>query len=341
MAFIAPAQVKVDPSYTLPEKIMPYSQASGAFRLLASAAPLVRLGDGDQYVYIDRLDVRTKAAAGQSAYNQLPGVSIALSQISTPTYLFRVRAEYDLHDTAAAGRRGVAIDQAHRLGMRQAHFQLLRNSLLYGMNPANGEGLLNANGAVATSLPPDQNGNQTVVTYDNGAMAFFLLGVITSILTRTNQLGIPRHFTICGPQRTLGAFELANVVQLVQYQRPGAGSQTTAGLVKDVLESQGHSLSWAYDDTLIGKGSGSSDAIVITMPEVENPTADSTYNPNDFAELEPGLKACTMQLTDMAAPREITAPLPGGAVDIVSEMRATSGWAVRGEAVTLLSCVYQ
>ncbi len=340
MAIIAPAYVTVNPSYTMPEKILPFSQASGAFDLLAGGGPQVRLGDGDLMAYIDRVEVRTKAAAGQSSYNQLPGVSIALSQISTPTYLFRVRAEYDFHDTAAAGRRGVAIDEAHRLGMRQAHFQLLRNANLYGMNPANGEGLLNANGATAVSLPPDQNGNQTIVTYDNGAMAFFLLGQLVNLKTRTNQFGIPREFTICGPQRTLGAFEMANIVQLVQYQRPGAGSQTTAGVVKEVAESLKDRIRWVYDDTLIGKGAGGTDAIIITMPEVEVPVANSAYNTNDFATLQPGLKACTLQLTDMAAPREITTPLPGGAVDIVSEMRATSGWAVRGECVTIVSMQY-
>ena len=341
MAIIAPAQVKIDPSITLPEKILPFSQASGAFRLLAGGAPQVRLGEGDLMAYIDRIDVRTKVAVGQSAYNQLPGVEVILGQVSTPSYLFRTRAEWDLHDQATAGRRGIAIDQAHRLGMRQGHFQLLRNASLFGLNPTNGEGLLNATGATAVSLPADQNGNQTVVTYDNGAMAFFILGLITNILTRTNQLGIPRAFTICGPQRTLGAFELTNIVQLVQYQRPGAGSQTTAGIVKDMLESFGHQINWVYDDTLIGKGSGGTDAVVITMPEVESPNADSQFDTNDFATLSPGLKACTLQLVDMAAPREITTPLAGGAVDTVAEMRATSGWGVRGEAITVLSLQYQ
>lgn len=341
MAFIAPAFAKIDPSTTIPEKILPFSQSSGAFRLLAAGAPQVRLGDGDLVAYIDRIDVRTKAAAGQSTYNQLPGVNVAMSQISTPTYLYRVRAEYDLHDTAAAGRRGVAIDKAHRLGMRQAINQLLRNGLLIGMNPANGEGLLNANGAVAVSLPPDQNGNQTVVTYDNGAMAQFLLSAILAIKTRTYQLGIPREFTVCGPMRVLGQFEYTNIVQLVQYQRPGAGSQTTAGVVQDVAASFGDKINWVYDDTLIGKGSGGTDAIIITMPEVEVPNADSSFNTNDFATLEPNLKANTMQLVDMAAPREITAPLPAGAVDIVSEQRATSGWGVRGECITVLSLQYQ
>jgi len=60
--------------------------------------------------------------------------------ISTPTYLLRVRGEYDHHDTAAAGKWGVSIVEAQRLGMRQGHFQLARNALLYGLNPAGGAG---------------------------------------------------------------------------------------------------------------------------------------------------------------------------------------------------------
>src|SRR5262245_14640274 len=140
MANVAPSYVTVNPSYTMPELLLPYSQASGAFELLPGGEPMVRLSDGDLYAYINRIDVRTKMAGGQAAYNSLPSCSVAISQISTPSYLLRVRAEYDHHDTAAMARRGVSIVEAQRLGMRQGHFQLLRTMLLYGMNPANGEG---------------------------------------------------------------------------------------------------------------------------------------------------------------------------------------------------------
>lgn len=339
MSSIAPAFMMLNPNYTMPELLLPYSQASGAFDLLPTGEPLVRLGDSDQIAYIKRVDMRTKMAASQAAYNALPSVGVAMSMISTPTYQFRVRAEYDHHDTAAMGRWGVSIVEAQRLGMRQGHFQLARNALLYGMNPANGEGMLNATGATAVSLPADSNGNTTVTTYDNGQMAFFLISQFSAIKTRTNQLGIGRKFTILGPQRVLGAFEYQNIVQLVQFQRVGAGSTSTAGVVKDVLALNGDELIWAYDDTLIGKGAGGTDAVVIVMPEVEKPQG-SNFNTNEFAKLAPGLDACTLQLCDMSAPREIPTPLPGGAMDILSEMRMTSGWAVRPEAVTVVSMAY-
>jgi hypothetical protein len=324
----------------MPEALMPYSQASGAFDVLPSGGPLVRLSDGDLYAYIKRIDIRTKMAAGQSAYNQLPGVSFTLSQISTPTYLLRVRAEYDHHDTANMSRWGLSISDAYRLGMRQATFQLMRNALLYGMNPTNGEGILNTNGATAIPLPPDSNANATVVTYDNGQMAFFLISQISAMKSRTNQLGVGRKFTILGPQRVLGAFEYQNIVQLTQYQRTGAGTQSTAGLVKDVLDVNDDELLWAYDDTLIGKGAGGTDAVVIVMTEVEQPK-NGRINTNEFAKLAPSIEACTLMLCDMAAPKEIPTPLAGGAIDVLSEIRITSGWGIRPEAVTIVSMQYQ
>ena len=340
MANISPAFVQVHPSYMMPDTLMPYSQASGAFELLASGAPLIRLADGDLYAYIKRVDLRTRMAAGQAAYNQLPGVNFALSQISAPTYLLRVRAEYDHHDTAAMSRWGLSIVDAHRLGMRQATFQLIRNGLLYGFNPANGEGLVNTSGATAITLPADSAGNTTVVTYDNGQMAFFLISQVQAIKTRTNQLGIGRRFVFVGPQRTLGAMEYQNIVQLTSYQRVGAGSTSTAGMIKDVLEMNDDEIIWAYDDTLIGKGAGGNDAVIIVMPEVEQPKG-ARINTNEFAKLTPSLEACTLQLCDMAAPREIPVPLAGGAIDVLAEMRITSGRGVRPEAITIVTMQYQ
>lgn len=339
MANIAASYVTVNPSFTEPGIIMPYNQASGAFDLLSSGAPMAKLSDGDLYVYMRRADIRTKTAAGQAAGNQLPSVSIVLGQISTPTYLTRVRAEYDHHDTAAMARWGMSIVEAQRLGMRQGQFQLARTALLYGFNPANGEGIINTSGATAVTLPADSNGNDTVRTYDNGQMAFFLIAQISALKTRTNQLGIGRKFTILGPQRTLGAFEYQNIVQVTQFQRTGAGSESTAGVAKDVLMRNGDSIDWVYDDTLIGKGAGGTDAVIIVMPEVEKPKGGK-IDTNEFAKTNPSIDLCTAMYCDMAAPREIPTPLPGGATDVVSEWRITSGWGVRPEAVTIVSMEY-
>jgi hypothetical protein len=336
---IAPAYVTLNPNYTMPELLLPYSQASGAFETLPDGEPMVRLGEGDLLVYMNRVDLRTKMTAAQSAANELPSVEVVLSQLSTPSYLLRVRAEYDHHDTAAMSRRNMSIVEAQRLGMRQGHFQLLRSMLLFGMNPVYGEGFLNSAGTVAVNLPADTYGNDTVLTYDNGQMAFFILQQIANLKSRTNQMGIGRTFVILGPQRDLGVWEYSAIVQLVQYQRVGAGTEATAGVVKEMLMKNGDLLIWAYDDTLIGAGAGGNDAVLIVMPEVQKPKGQK-INTNVFAEVRPGYEGCTAMLCDMIAPKEIMTPIAGGAVDVVSELRSTSGWAPRPEALTIISMAY-
>ena len=99
-------------------------------------------------------------------------------------------------------------------------------------------------------------------------------------------------------------------------------------------------IDWVYDDTLIGAGAGGTDAVVITIPEVEVPLVNSTVNTNEFAKLTPSLAANALMFCDMAAPREIPTPIAGGAIDVLSEMRSTAGWAVRPEAITILSMAY-
>jgi hypothetical protein len=340
MATITPSWTQVHPSFVEPEVVLQYQQASGAFEVLAGREPRVKIGSEDLYVYLRRFDIRTRVAAGQTAYNQLPSVSIIPSIISAPTYLLRVRAEYDHHDTANLANWGLPIVEAQRLGMRQGHFQLARNALLYGMNSANGEGLVNAPGAVTTNLPPDSFGNTTFVTYDNGQMAIFLLTQIAALKTRTMQFGLPHRFVFLGPQRLLGGMATQNIVQLTSFQRPGGGTATTAGVVQAVEEDNGDSIMFAYDDTLIGKGASGNDAIVLVMPEVEKPRG-RLYNTNEFAQIAPGLEGTTLMYADVSAPIEIPTPLPGGAIDVLSEWRISPGWAIRPEAISVISMQYQ
>jgi hypothetical protein len=340
MALIVPAVSIVHPSFMEPELILPYNQASGAFDLLADQEVRVRLGEGDLVVYAKRLDLRTTMSVDQAAANQLPSISIDASLIATATYLQRVRNEWDHHDSAAAGHWGIAIEAASRLGAQQGHYQLMRSALLYGYNPENGEGVLSSPGAASVNLPPDSNGNDTIVTYDNGQLAFFILQQIGLIKQRTNQLGIGQEFTILMPQRIGAQIEYANIVQLVQYQRIGAGSQTTAGVVKDILEGNKDIIRWVYDDTLEGKGANGTDAIVVTMPKVRRPQA-GRIDTNIFASLEPSWEDCVTMYTDLPAPREIPVPIAGGAIDVTYEIRTSSGWTPRPESALVISAQYQ
>src|SRR5271167_2898458 len=155
MASTASAIINVKPSYTMPEAIITYEQASGYFEALGGGKPQARIGTGDLIVYMNTFDLRSNTLAGQSNANLLPGCAITTYQVSTPTYLVQSSSQWNHHEVAAFGQFGHSLVQAERLGNRQAFAQAFRNNGLYGVNPANGEGLVNTAGATATSLPAD------------------------------------------------------------------------------------------------------------------------------------------------------------------------------------------
>jgi hypothetical protein len=340
MSAFAPSFVTVNPNYMMPEYIMQYSLASGAFDTLATGNPMPRLGEGDLYVYAKKMQVTTQVAAGQSTHNQLPSASVIPSMISTATYRLQTRAQWDGFDESATGQWGYSLPEAMRLAARQGIAQQLRNALLYGYNPANGEGLLNGGGATA-SLGADSNGNTTMSTWDSGQLAQYFLTLIGQLKQRTLQIGQPLKLVFLMPQRDLIQLTYAGIVQLTQFQRVGAGVESAAGVIETVAKwAGGDDVQFCVDDTLIGQGAGGTDAIILIAPELKVPKAQQVINTNIFATLTPNTTATSLMLCDVAAPTEIPSPLPDGGLTTLYTLRSSAGWLLRGEAATVLSALY-
>ena len=341
MSGFAPSFVTVNPHFMMPELIMQYSLASGAFTTLATENPMPRLGEADLYVYAKKVQLTTQVSANQSTANQLPSASVIPSMISTATYRLQTRAQYDNFDEAATGAWGYALPEALRLAARQGIAQQLRNALLYGYNPANGEGLLNTAGATRINLGADSNGNTGYSTWDSGQLAQFLLNAIGNLKTTTLQIGQPLRLVFLAPQRFIQQISYGGIVSLTQFQRIGAGVETAAGLVETVAQwAGGDDVSFAADDTLIGQGYGGTDAIILIAPELKIPKANARINTNVFAELTPNTTATSLMLCDVAAPTEIPTPLPDGGITTLYTMRSTSGWGIRPEGMTIISAAY-
>ena len=340
MAVSLASKVLIHPHFMEPEFLVQYNQHSGAFNTLPGGAPDVKLSPVDQVVYMKKLEFRGTAKASQVPGMQLPGVSLIGSLIQTPTYFVRSRAEYDHHDAANAGEWGLSIAEAYRLGQRQAHFILMRSALLYGINAAKGEGLLNTAGATAATLPADPYGVTTISGgYDYGAMLDWLLGQFVSLRSRCYQYGQPSRFVFVGPQRILGTLETRGIIQLTQYQRPGAGVATVPEAIGHIIGAEGSTFEWHYDDTLIGKGAGGTDAVLLVVPEFQKPKPEGT---NVIANIKPGTTEAVRMYVDRAAPTEYTTPISGSAsgIDVISEQKITSGWGIRPEALSILSMQY-
>jgi len=261
--------------------------------------------------------------------------------ISTATYRMQTRAQYDNFDEAATGAWGYSLPQAMRLAARQGIAQQLRNALLYGFNPANGEGLLNTSGATTLNLGSDSLGNAGYSTWDSGQLAQYLLNMIYALKVRTLQIGQPMRLVFLAPQRFIGQISYGGVVSLTQFQRIGAGVETAAGLVETVARwAGGDDVSFAADDTLLGQGAGGTDMIILAAPELKINQVNRTVDTNSFASLAPNQTATSLMLTDVSAPTEIPTPIADGGITTLYTMRSTSGWGLRGEALSLLSAQF-
>ena len=329
------ARQLVSPNHYEPGLIITQSQASGYFDVLSGEAPRNQLGPIDKAIYANVLDVRTQVAANQATANVLPGVSLTGHIIQAGTYTLRQRNQYSDFDVAEAGEYNVALPMAYRYGHFQGAYQYLRNIGIYGANAANSEGLINTPGATTVNLPADTYGNTTLSTYDAGQLAIWFNGLILAGLSRMFLLGTPVRVVILGPQQDLGFMQLQGVVQLTSYQRPGAGAATTAQEIVTINKEFGYTVEYAFDDTLIGQGAGGTDAILVCFPELNVPTVPG-MNTNKFAEIAPNIQGNILQYTDVAAPVEVVTPVPGG-LDMESTMRASAGWVIRPQAITIAS----
>lgn len=336
-----PAQTKVAPSFSEPNAIVDYAQQSGFVHLFQGDGPTVRIGSGDLNVYINTLQIRTQSQTSQFAPNFLPSASIVGSYIQTQTYNVQTRVTYGPEDTQAAANYDQALPSLLNLASRQGIFQGLRTMALYGVVASNNEGLLNTPSATQVTLPADSYGNTAVQTYDNGEMADFLRAQVVSLVTSMYQTGpqASGRVVFISPQRVGMQFSVRNIVQVTSYQRPGAGTETTMGVTANVLRDAGYTMEWYYDDTLIGKGAGGSDMVLLTMPEIQVPTMPG-INTDEFGRVRPSLNAVNLMYADMAAPMRVTTPIPDGGVTEIQRLRASCGWCVRPQGLFQISMPY-
>lgn len=341
MSAFAPAITTVAPSMMLPEILMQYSMASGAFEILPEGKPRVKISSSDLVVYQKYLRATTQVQVGQSLPGQLPSASMLPSYDQMKTYRMSSRSQYSFLDTDAAGRWGYSLPDALQLANRQGHAQQLRNMLLYGVQASNNEGVTNSPNAETSNLGADSTGAATYDKWDAGQLAVFMLSLISTQKTRMMLLGQTLDTVVLAPQRFLQVLEWTGIVELTSYQRPGGGVATIGGMVKNVAsDASDDNILFAADDTLIGKGAGGSDLILITNPEIKVPDARQAINTNIFATLAPNQQAINVMFTDVAAPTEVPSPMPDGGLTTLYTMRATPGWNFRPEGITLLSAAH-
>jgi hypothetical protein len=334
---------RVSPSFVEPKILTRYNQRSGAFAALGTGGPQVKLGSEDLVVYQLTLDMRAQVSHGQTPYQAVNGPSFISNQIQANTYIVRSRANFDHHDTANAAGWNISLIDANRKAMRAGIASFARSALLYGVAPSQGEGLLNAQGATALTFPADENGKVSITGMDPAYQAQEVLTLISELQSRINAVAQGAlRIVVLAPQRVVNTWKM-QIVPLMSYQRAGGGTNSVTGTIDAVAAENDVDVFFAVDDTLLGKGQGGSDMVVIVAPELVNPQSGpgpEAMNTNEFATLASFADDATAQYFDKAAPSEIVSPLAGGATDQLLELRLTAGWVKRPEALTLLSVPY-
>lgn len=342
MSTFAPAYKILNPSMMLPDIAMQYSMVTGAFELLPGNKPEVKIGSNDLLVYQKTLRMTHQNTLSQSLPNQLASSSVIAGYTQMKTYRIATRSQYGLYEDEAAGDWGYSLPEALQLAARQGMAQTLRTLLLYGMIASDGEGIINAPGATTINLGADTHGATSYTKWDSGELAQALLGYIAALKIRMLMLGQPTRIVVCGPQRFLSQLSYTGIVQLTSYQRPGAGTSTAGNVVQTIAgDAAGDDVVFTVDDTLVGRGAGGSDLIIISAPVLNVPANDASINTNVFASLTPNQRAVNQMFCDVAAPTEVSTPIPDGGLTTIYTLRATPGWNLRSEGVTLLSAIYE
>lgn len=346
MGVIAPTRRILSPSITSPKFVVRNALRSGFMRVLADGQPDVKLTETTRAVYVTTLDVRTLARGAQSNASELPSVDIQYGYISAPTYQQKVGVTYSRDDVNSAADWNSPLPALYSHGMAQAHFQLMRDAALYGFNPQNGEGILNSSASERESLPADSNGKTTLDDYDAGQAFQYLLGVFNRRLVACNLMGVtgtynsggaPVRLVVLAPQRVISKLN-SRIVELTSYQRAGAGSASILQSLVEVMHGNNVSVEFAPDDSLIGRGTGGTDAVIITLPELPDVGTIPKFNTNEFGDsVQPNERAMNTMFTDRVVASELSAPWGPEMTRVVSFMRITAGWALRGEGTTILS----
>lgn len=341
-----PAYVKVSPSHTLAGQVVQQAQLSGWTETLAGGSPRVELSTGDKKVYVPTLQFRGDAKAGQSPTYNLPSLKVAVGYKEAPVYWLQSYATYSAHDVRDAGNWNINHRDVLSLGNLQSFNVLLRNMCLYGLKPSNGEGLMNTPNATVVNPVASSTSKTSFTGYEpHEFVSKVLLPEILALKARMYSYGTPDKVVVIGSQRDIGYLQMIGVVQLANWQSPGGGTDTIAKMAERLAKGAGIEIIWTIDDTLnnsgaVAGGGAKKDRIIITTPEIAATAASQMGSTNVFSTIPGNIAANNIMLVDRAKPSELEGPIPMGQTEIMFEMQSTSGWGLRGEAITILEASY-
>lgn len=274
-------------------------------------------------------------ASNSFASQQLSDMFVTNGQLEFPLYYLRARASVLRDDEARAGLMNIGLQNELKLAGMNAISQGLHRACLYGFNGSTNEGLFNTTGIVNTPLPADTGGHTTIATYLPNQLLNFLLTQIN--LMEASMKNMALVTVIAGPVTTLNYIRHVSRVATSDYQSPGAGSKTVGNALNEIRKASGKpEIQWVEDNSLIGKGTSSVDALLLIAPEIKE-VGIGDFSTNQFGAGGNSMKQNIVMVSDSVDLLDLTFQDSADATSSTLEFYTTPGQAVRSEAVRILS----
>lgn len=223
--------------------------------------------EGAEKVYWNVVSGGGNARASKSSMSQsISEVFVRNSQLETGVYYVQARSVLADDEDARASKMGLPLQALQNAAAQSVMAQAMHRGTLFGFNGASGEGLVNASGVGANTLPADSQGNAGVAEYLADELFDYLLNRIQVAEGATRNMAKVTYMAM--PVAIYNSVVNTKIVKLTAYANAG-GTRTIGQAINETRRATGQpEIDFICDDSLAGKGASGKDLIILGLPNI-------------------------------------------------------------------------
>ena len=329
---------RVVPHSVIPGVVAPVNQNADYVKAFAG---ITQYGDlGSDYLYLTTLEtIHPPTTIGQQWRGGVDSAQFANNQLAYQYYTIQARYEYTDQQAAKLGKiiPGVGIEKLLDDLCQQGVQQRRHYGALFGFDPAQTQGLVKQ-GTTAT-FPADSDANTTVSAYNPDELLAFMAGQARTAMNNT--YGMAKPVVFMSSVRVVN-FIRSTMINLTQYQMPGAGVDSVGGAYNRVVgEWLGvGKIEFIADDLLKGTGTNGADIMLFVAPGL----TEQDVVKEEFSQYKLGDYPANMMNTfmDNAGGLIISRnPVINRVTSVDFSLQTTPGAVIRADAVRVIEAAYE
>ena len=329
---------RVVPHSLIPGAVFPVNQNADYVKMFAG---ITKYGDlGSDYLYLPTFEkIHTPTTIGQQWRGGVDTAQFANGQLAWQYYTIQARFEYTDQQAAKLSKLvpSIGIDNFLDKLCQQGVNQRRHYGALFGFDPAQTQGLVKQ-GTTAT-FPADSDANTTISAYNPDELMAFMAGQARTAMNNT--YGMAKPVIFASSVRVVNYIR-STMINLMQYQMPGAGVDSVGGAYSRVVgEWLGvGKIEFIADDLLKAAGTNSTDIMLFIAPGL----AEQDSVPPEFSQYklddQPGNMMNTFM--DNAGGLIISRnPIMNRVTSVDYSLQTTPGAVIRADAVRVIEAAYE